>query len=315
MDEPAAAAAAAGGKGGREGGRVEASAPLLRRGEDLSLDEVEVGGREGGRVYEGAVYASHDLHGFFLNFGVVEEGEGGREGGGGGGTIRFFEASGRITRSGLPAPYVEVLERKAVEGRRGGREGGGGGGGVRREGLVKVRVKSVERPLGGKPKVELVVVPRRKLLILDLNGVLFNRYPVGDERRGGGGREGGGVRKRPGCDAFLGFCFNNFEVAAWSCCRKETLEMEIFQGREKELMFVNYQVHSTNLWPRHSAVSKEKPLFLKELKRMWEGQLERVAWGEGNTILIDNHVEKFEGSRSTRCTTATSGSACPTTCC
>ncbi|GAB5031627.1 Hypothetical protein NocV09_00601800 [Nannochloropsis oceanica] len=282
----------------REGGRIEGTCGLLRRGVDLPLDEVEVGGeggREGGRVYQGAVYAAHEVHGIFIYFGmVVKEEREGRDGGVEGGAIRFFEASGRITRSGLPALVLEDLEKKAEEGRRGGREGGG----IRRETLVEVRVKSVERPLGGKPKVELVLVPRRKLLILDLNGVLFNRYPVGDARREGGrgGWEGGRVIKRPGCDDFLEFCFAHFDVAAWSCCRKETLEMEIFNGREKELVFVNWGMHSTNLWPRHSAVSKDKPLFLKELRRLWEGQLERVGYGEQNTILLDNHVEKFEGN-------------------
>jgi hypothetical protein len=35
----------------------------------------------------------------------------------------------------------------------------------------------------GRLLLELVLVPDRRLLILDMNGVLFNRYPPTDPRR------------------------------------------------------------------------------------------------------------------------------------
>lgn len=59
-------------------------------------------------------------------------------------------------------------------------------------------------------------------------------------------------------------------------------------------MFVNDQTHSLNKWPRHSVVSEAKPLFIKDLKALWR-QLP-IAYDEHNTILLDNHVEKFEGN-------------------
>jgi hypothetical protein len=107
---------------------------------------------------------------------------------------------------------------------------------------------------------------------------------VGDERRI---RQE--VQKRPGCDAFLDFCFAAFDVAAWSCCRKETLELALFGAREQELLFVNHAAHSTSLWPRTSVVSPAKPLFLKQLSRLW-AQFDRVDYGAANTILLDNHL-------------------------
>lgn len=254
-----------------DGPRRGGGPPPLRRGEDLSLDDVVVG-----RVYPAVIYSAHDLHGFFVHFGVVDDR---------GGEFRSFAAPGRITRSGLPASFLAFCEQRARDARR----GGGGNAAVQPELLLPIKVKSVDRPAGGKPRVELMLVPTRKLLILDLNGVLFNRYPVGDERRVR--KE---VLKRPGCDAFLDFCFATFDVAAWSCCRRETLELGLFGEREKDLLFVNHSVHSTNLWPRHSVVSPDKPLFLKQLYRLWAEQFDRVAYDESNTILLDNHVEKFE---------------------
>ncbi len=102
------------------------------------------------------------------------------------------------------------------------------------------------------------------------------------------------MAKRPGCDAFLDFCFAHFDVAAWSCCRKETLELGVFGPREPELLFVNHSAHSTNLWPRTSVVSPAKPLFLKELPKLW-AQFDRVAYDAANTILLDNHLGAVRG--------------------
>lgn len=252
---------------GREGARTGDQTPLSR-GEPLSLDDAEVGGN-----YQGFVYASHETHGFFFYFGRLDPG----------GKFRSFECSGRITRSGLPSPWIADMERRVLRARE------SAPGLVRPEWLLPLRVKSMERPVGGKPRVELILVPERKLLILDLNGVLFNRYSVHDERRGLGE-----IQKRPKCEEFLDFCFEHFHVACWSCCNKETMELGVFGAREKDLLFSNYSAHSINLWPRHSAVSVDKPLFLKDLSRLWKQQLDRVAFDASSTILVDNHLEKFE---------------------
>lgn len=69
------------------------------------------------------------------------------------------------------------------------------------------------------------------------------------------------------------------------------MEVEIFSGYEDRILFTFDQDMSTNLWPRHSQVSKAKPLFLKELEKVWRRFPE---FNETNTILVDNHIEKFE---------------------
>lgn len=64
-------------------------------------------------------------------------------------------------------------------------------------------------------------------------------------------------------------------------------------------MLVNDFRHSTNKWPRHSVVAPAKPLFVKELARAWQ-QL-RLPYDATNTVLLDNHVEKFEGNPPGTC--------------
>jgi hypothetical protein len=58
-----------------------------------------------------------------------------------------------------------------------------------------------------------------------------------------------------------------------------------------DLCFVWDQDKSTNLWPRSSIVNDKKPLFLKELSRVWEAV---PCFSAVNTVLVDNHEEKFE---------------------
>eukprot|EP00613_Pedinella_sp_CCMP2098_P066556 CAMPEP_0171989722 /NCGR_PEP_ID=MMETSP0993-20121228/276557_1 /TAXON_ID=483369 /ORGANISM="non described non described, Strain CCMP2098" /LENGTH=366 /DNA_ID=CAMNT_0012642715 /DNA_START=79 /DNA_END=1176 /DNA_ORIENTATION=- len=67
------------------------------------------------------------------------------------------------------------------------------------------------------------------------------------------------------------------------------MEMGLFQGRELGALL--HQDDSTSLWPRTSVVSSQKPLFLKELDKLWRRLPHHNA---GTTVLLDNHVEKFE---------------------
>jgi len=52
------------------------------------------------------------------------------------------------------------------------------------------------------------------------------------------------------------------------------------------------------MWPRRSIVSAAKPLFLKELRTLWAKD---NRWNETNTILVDNHAEKFERNPAGTC--------------
>lgn len=88
--------------------------------------------------------------------------------------------------------------------------------------------------------------------------------------------------------------------------------MEIFNGYEDRLKFVFDQEMSSNMWPEHSEVStfkasnckvldkvsRDKPLFLKQLTTVFSRFPE---FHEGNTILVDNHLEKFRGNPENTC--------------
>jgi len=127
------------------------------------------------------------------------------------------------------------------------------------------------------------------LIILDLNGVLVSRPSFHDRK--GAGKSKTSVYRRY-CYEFVRFCFTHFNVGVWSCGKRKNMEMEIFKGFEDRILFQWDQDQSTNLWPRSSIVSKEKPLFLKEITKVWEA----YPFDAHNTLLIDNHVEKFENN-------------------
>lgn len=105
----------------------------------------------------------------------------------------------------------------------------------------------------------------KTLLILDLNNVLVARKPYAQRSSHDASDPLCGARRRPHLEPFLDFCFEHFAVAVWSCGKRQNMELALFEGRE--LAFAYEQEHSTNLWPRSSVVSSEKPLFLKGLDR------------------------------------------------
>ncbi|KAJ8610097.1 hypothetical protein CTAYLR_007100 [Chrysophaeum taylorii] len=139
----------------------------------------------------------------------------------------------------------------------------------------------------------------RKLVILDLNGVLCDRGPYKARRDA--------LAVRPRAMEFLSLCFEHFDVAVWSCGKRENMEMSLFDGRS--LVFSWDQSKSTSLWPRTSSVAAGKPLFLKELSKVWETSFDeddawrprRVRYAPGETLLIDNHDEKFEKNPPENC--------------
>ena len=155
------------------------------------------------------------------------------------------------------------------------------------------RKQLLAQPTAGAGAASEIPAPAaRPLLVLDVNNVLLCRKPY--EQRNGFGPQ---YQLRRHCNEFVRFCLEHYQVAVWSCGRRDTLmaemaEIEALQGDAKNrLLFVWWQDHSTNLWPRHSAVSEKKPLFLKEIGKIWRHY---PQYGPANTILIDDHIEKFE---------------------
>ncbi|CAI0387027.1 unnamed protein product [Linum tenue] len=110
---------------------------------------------------------------------------------------------------------------------------------------------------------------RKKLLILDLNGLLVDVVTCPPKDRTPDKRVGfRSFFVRPYYLDFLNFCFRKFEVAVWSSRTKfKTVE------------------------------NKHKPLVFKELTKVWNKEDPQLPWergyfNESNTLLVDDSPYK-----------------------
>ncbi|KAJ8640389.1 hypothetical protein MRB53_017083 [Persea americana] len=150
------------------------------------------------------------------------------------------------------------------------------------------------------PEIIPVNSTRRKLLILDVNGLLVDivqfqpNWRIPDKkvsRRS--------VYKRPFCDDFIKFCFDRFNVGIWSSRTRRNLEavLNIFIGDDKnKLLFCWDQSHCTSTGFK-TIENRNKPLFLKELKKIWDKEEPNLPWEKGeytpsNTLLLDDSPYK-----------------------
>jgi hypothetical protein len=115
----------------------------------------------------------------------------------------------------------------------------------------------------------------RPLIILDINGVLGVREAYNSAQPSRNRR----FIVRDSAPEFVASCAELFEIAIWSCSKRQNLLDDIrilFRDARLHhsclpdpagLCFIWDQEHSTNLWPRTSIVNEKKPLFLKELSK------------------------------------------------
>ncbi|KAG5229994.1 hypothetical protein OIU76_022009 [Salix suchowensis] len=140
----------------------------------------------------------------------------------------------------------------------------------------------------------------KKLLILDVNGLLVDivsyvsvGYQANIEVFGKS------VFKRPFCDDFLRFCFQKFDVGVWSSRTKRNLNPLIdflFGDSRHKLLFCWDQSHCTDTGFT-TVENTSKPMFLKELKKLWEylesiPHLNKGEYDESNTLLLDDSPYK-----------------------
>lgn len=141
--------------------------------------------------------------------------------------------------------------------------------------------------------------PRKKLLVLDVNGLLVDTYHRNEPRPTKelpNAKVGNFyVYKRPCCDEFLQFCLENFVVGIWSSAREynvNNLVEYIFGKLREKLAFSWHQSDCTDSGLR-APENKHKPLFLKELSKLWVKAKPDLPWNEGeygptNTLLVDD---------------------------
>lgn len=139
---------------------------------------------------------------------------------------------------------------------------------------------------------------RRKLLVLDVNGLLvdtyFHKEPLPKESPDA--RVGNFfVYKRPFCGEFLQFCLENFVVGIWSSAREynvNNLVNYVFGDTKEKLAFSWHQSDCTDVGLK-APDNQFKPLFLKELSKLWGKVKGDLPWSIGdygpfNTLLVDD---------------------------
>ncbi|KAH8487152.1 hypothetical protein H0E87_025937 [Populus deltoides] len=158
---------------------------------------------------------------------------------------------------------------------------------------VKIpQARALERPHIGRVT--------KKLLILDVNGLLADIVSyVSAGYQANIVVSGKSVFKRPFCDDFLRFCFEKFDVGVWSSRTKRNVNPLIdflFGDSRHKLLFCWDQSHCTDTGFT-TVENRSKPLFLKELKKIWEYlestlQLNKGEYNESNTLLLDDSPYK-----------------------
>ncbi|KAM3342667.1 putative C-terminal domain small phosphatase isoform X1 [Capsicum galapagoense] len=141
---------------------------------------------------------------------------------------------------------------------------------------------------------------RRKLLILDVNGLLadiVNPPPKDCNPDACFARRA--IFKRPYCNDFLKFCFERFDVGIWSSRSKKIIVkvVDYLLGNMKhKLLFCWDMSHSTQTMFK-TLENKHKPLVCKELSKVWDRYDPNLPWERGdydesNTLLLDDSPYK-----------------------
>ncbi|KAK4360710.1 hypothetical protein RND71_019662 [Anisodus tanguticus] len=152
------------------------------------------------------------------------------------------------------------------------------------------------------PNISMMRGPRlrRKLLILDVNGLLadvVNPPPKDCNPDACFWRRA--IFKRPYCNDFLKFCFERFDVGIWSSRSKKIIVkvVDCLLGNLKhKLLFCWDMSHSTQTMFK-TLENKHKPLVCKELSKVWDRYDPNLPWERGdydesNTLLLDDSPYK-----------------------
>uniref|UniRef100_A0A3B6KPI5 FCP1 homology domain-containing protein n=1 Tax=Triticum aestivum TaxID=4565 RepID=A0A3B6KPI5_WHEAT len=150
------------------------------------------------------------------------------------------------------------------------------------------------------PRDSLTGFRKKKLLILDLNGLLadinedFHNAHMADAK----------VRRklvfrRPHCDDFLNFCIKNFELGVWSSRKRKNVDsaVDILMRDFKPYLLFSWARDKCTMTGRNTLENVHKPIVLKELKKLWNKEEPGLPWKEGefspsNTLLVDDSPYK-----------------------
>src|SRR5450759_5010904 len=147
-----------------------------------------------------------------------------------------------------------------------------------------------------------LVLLRRKLLILDLNGLLWSSKRAKHALQPEQPSSQHGVHQiqdiiyfeRLGLHQFLARCFGRFDVAIWTCAvkaRTNAMVQTIFTKEERN----KFKFVWDNSFTTDSRVLKSDGscnVMLKNLRMVWEAQRYAGLYDDSNTILIDDSLVK-----------------------
>lgn len=139
-------------------------------------------------------------------------------------------------------------------------------------------------------------VRKKKLLVLDVNGLLVATYHTKDQLPLEPYHVKLGnfyVYKRPACEEFLKFCFENFVVGVWSSAQEHNVNNLVdfvLKDLKSLLAFSWHQIHCTRTNVMHPD-NDRKPIFLKELSKVW-ALFGPGEYGPSNSLLVDDSPYK-----------------------
>ncbi|KAG2633797.1 uncharacterized protein LOC120660103 isoform X3 [Panicum virgatum] len=146
----------------------------------------------------------------------------------------------------------------------------------------------------------LVRFHRKKLLILDLNGLLADiNQDYHNVHKADAKVKDKLVFTRPYYDDFLRFCFQNFELGIWSSRKRENVNrvVNILMRKLKHHLLFCWDMSYCTVTGCNTIEKKGKPLVLKELKKLWNKEDPDLPWEQGefspsNTLLVDDSPYK-----------------------
>uniref|UniRef100_A0A0E0LG67 FCP1 homology domain-containing protein n=1 Tax=Oryza punctata TaxID=4537 RepID=A0A0E0LG67_ORYPU len=155
------------------------------------------------------------------------------------------------------------------------------------------------------PRGSLIRFRRKKLLILDINGLLADiNQDHHNAHMSHAKVRGKLVFRRPYCDDFLRFCFENFELGIWSSRLKVNVDsvVNIIMKKDmKQSLLFCWDLSKCTGTGFKTLENKNKPLVLKELKKLWNKEDPDLPWEQeefspSNTLLVDDSPYKALGN-------------------
>ncbi|XP_031394385.1 uncharacterized protein LOC116205846 isoform X2 [Punica granatum] len=150
------------------------------------------------------------------------------------------------------------------------------------------------------PPRRTMIGRRKKLLILDINGLLADIVsPPPKECKADIKIARRAVFKRPFCTDFMKFCFERFDVGIWSSRTRKNVEkvVDYLMGDMKRNLLFCWDLSHCTPTRFNTLENRHKALVFKEVRRIWEKYDPNLPWergyyNESNTLLLDDSPYK-----------------------